>query len=66
MTQEEIKKRCEEMYLQIHNTEEFLKEIRANCKHPNTFEGNYSWRVGNIQPAEICSDCGSLIKIKFA
>lgn len=64
MDQEEIKKECERMYAQIKNCEDRLKTVRNICKHPNTFEGNYSWRIGVIQPAEICSDCGQLIKYK--
>jgi hypothetical protein len=62
MKAEEIKSSCEEMYKQIRDAEAKLKELRSVCKHPNTFEGNYSWRVGSIQPAIICSDCGSLMK----
>lgn len=61
MKQEEIKQECEKMYAQIKQAEELLKEVRAICKHPNTFEGNYSWRIGALQQADICSDCGSLI-----
>lgn len=62
MENEEIKKECEEMYAQIKSAEERLKELRSNCKHEKTFEGNYSWRPANIQLAEICEYCGSMIK----
>lgn len=65
MTPEEIKEECELQYNQIKNAEARLKELRAICKHENTFEGNYSWRVGSIMPATICSDCGELVKLKF-
>lgn len=58
----DIKIECEKMYAQISEAENRLKFLRANCKHLKTFEGNYSWRIGAIQRAEICSDCGSLIK----
>ncbi len=64
MEQEEIKQECEKIYLQIKQADERLKEIRATCKHPNTDEGNYSWRPGAIQLANICSDCGHLINYK--
>lgn len=64
MTPEEIKQECEKMYSQIKNAEEKLKEIRGICKHETTYEGNYSWRIGSISVAEICSDCGELIKYK--
>lgn len=64
MTQEQIKDSCELQYIKISDAEYTLKELRAMCKHENTFEGNYSYRVGSISPAIICSDCGSLIKYK--
>lgn len=65
MTPEEIKEECELQYNQIKNAESRLKELRSLCKHENTFEGNYSYRVGSIMPATICSDCGELVKLKF-
>lgn len=64
MKQEEIKQECELMYSQIKNAEERLKELRKICKCENTFEGTWSWRVANYQPAIICSDCGNLVKYK--
>lgn len=64
MTQDEIKRDCELMYKQIKDAEDRLKEIRASCTHPKTFTGNYSYRIGSICPAIICSDCGALIKYK--
>lgn len=62
MEKNEIKLACEEAYKQIRDAEQRLKELRAICKHEETFEGNWSWRPGVIEPAIICSDCGSLIK----
>jgi len=62
MTKEEIKLACEAEYDAIKNSEEKLKELRLICKHEETFEGNWSWRIGNIQPAIICSHCGQFIK----
>jgi len=62
MIQEEIKQECEKMYAQIKQAKERLKEVRATCKHPNTLEGNYSCRIGSIELADICSDCGEIIK----
>lgn len=64
MTNSEIKDECEKMYAQIKQAEERLKEVRAICKHEDTFEGTWSWRIGSIQPAIICSYCGSLIKYR--
>lgn len=57
MTNEEIKAEYEQMYAQISNAEKRLKELRNECKHEKTFQGNYSWRVGNIQLSEICYYC---------
>lgn len=62
MTQEEINADCEKQYEAIKKSEDRLKVLRNICKHPNTFEGNYSWRVGAINRAIICSDCGTCIK----
>jgi hypothetical protein len=64
MTQEQIKIECEKAYAQITSAENRLKEIRSLCKHPNTFEGNYQWRIGSIIKGEICSDCNTFIKRK--
>lgn len=64
MTNQEIKTECELMYSQLREAEDRLKKIRAICKHENTFEGNWSWRVGSSTPAVICSVCGSLVKLK--
>lgn len=55
--------RVQELYKQIRDAEKELAEIRSICKHENTFEGNWSWRPGNIQPATICSDCGQCVKM---
>lgn len=64
MINEEIKNECEQMYEQIKSAEDRLKELRAECKHEKPFEGNYSWRIGSIQPAIICYYCGKLIRYK--
>ena len=58
-----IKERCEQLYKQIADAQDELKEIRSKCKHENTFEGKYSWRVGCIEDATICDDCGECAKI---
>ena len=62
MTPSEIRKEAELMYDKIKKAEDRLREIRSVCPHLNKFEGNYSWRPGAISPAEICSDCGELLK----
>jgi hypothetical protein len=60
-----IKEQCEYQYEQIRKSEERLKELRAMCKHNNTYEGKYSWRVGCIDSAIICSDCGVVVSPIF-
>lgn len=57
-----IKKECEELYQMIKDAQNRLEQLRDICKHTKKFEGNWSYRIGNIQPAEICSHCGKLIK----
>lgn len=64
MEKEHIKEECEKSYAVIRQAEERLKELRAECKHEKTYDGKYSWRLGSIQDAEICSYCGSLIRYK--
>lgn len=63
MKPEEIKTECELQYAAIKMAEERLKELRVICNHENTFEGNYSWRIGSILPATICSYCGTCLKM---
>ncbi len=64
MSNDEIKNNAEFLYKQISDAQEGLKVLRSVCKHEETFEGNYSYRIGVIQAAIICSFCGELIKIK--
>jgi hypothetical protein len=66
MTNEEIKEDCEVQYEQIKKSEERLKELRGICKHEKTFEGNYSWRIGSIQPATICYYCGTPVAFNIS
>ena len=63
MEQSEIKIECELMYAQLRGAEARLKTLREICKHPTTFRGNWSWRPGASQPADICSDCGTCVKM---
>lgn len=63
MNNEEIKVECELAYKQIRDAEQRLKELRAICKHESTFNGKWSYRVGAINEAEICSYCGSLLRV---
>ncbi len=63
MTQEEINQKCDAIIAEIKFQQGNLKIIRDYCEHPNTFEGKYSYRIGQVSDAIICSDCGELIKM---
>ena len=62
MKAEEIKNECELMYAQIKTAQNRLKELRAICIHEDTFEGNYSHRIGAVCLATICYTCGHVVK----
>ena len=61
MTNDQIKKETEELYLQIENARFRLKELRTICNHEKTYQGNYSWRIGSYQLANICEYCGEMV-----
>lgn len=63
MTNEEIKSECEINYAKIIKAEKRLSELRGICKHDHTFVGNYSFRVGNIVTADICSYCNYCVRV---
>ena len=62
MVSADIKKECELMYSQIKNAENRLKELREICEHEDTDIGNYSYRIGVVEQAEICNSCGIVIR----
>jgi hypothetical protein len=63
MIQEEIKISIDNCRKTIESMQDSIKDMQENhCKHTNTFEGTWSYRIGSYLPAEICSDCGKLIK----
>ena len=62
MTNDEIKKECDLIFVNIEREKERLKELRNICNHEDTFHGLYSYRIGSSYPAIICSICGSAIK----
>ena len=64
MTPKQIKIECEQQHKAIKDAQDRLEELREICTHKTTHEGNLSWRVGVIQLAIICSDCGKLIEYK--
>ena len=61
MKPSQIKTECELIYTQMKNLEDRLTRLRSICKHVNKFEGNYSYRPGNISKAIICFDCNEVI-----
>lgn len=63
MTQSEIKSIKEQLFKTIEDSRKELEKLRKICTHPKTFVGKYSWRPGRIDNAEICEDCGELIKV---
>lgn len=56
-----IKEECEKLYKQIKDAEDRLYEIRIKCNHPSTVIGNWSYRVGQSDLANICTQCGVVI-----
>lgn len=62
MNKEEIKIKCTHLYAEIQDAKDRLKMLREICKHEDTFEGMWEWRVGSTFPAIVCSHCGQLIK----
>ena len=55
------KQRCQELYKIIQDAEKELADIRSNCQHEISHEGNYMSRPGSIQTGYICDDCGSFL-----
>lgn len=66
MSNKEIKISIDQLYKVIKDSQEEIKTLREKCKHEETFEGNYSWRIGSIVNATICSFCGEVIKTPFS
>jgi hypothetical protein len=58
-----IKNRISELKSEIKRIELEIKELQENCEHI-PIDGYYSWRIGNMQPAILCSECGKLLKVK--
>ena len=65
MKQSDIKIECEQAYQNIKMQEDKLTRLRSICKHPNTYKGNYSYRVGAVSEAVICSDCNEVVSTDF-
>lgn len=63
MTNEEISVAVLAQYAAIKSANERLAELRENiCKHEESFEGKYSWRVGAMEKAIICKFCNKTLE----
>jgi hypothetical protein len=62
MSNEEIKSECDRLCAAIDESKNRLMEIRAACKHEQTFETEYMWRVGSVNQALVCLFCGECVK----
>ena len=54
---EKIRDRVRELCEIIEKATEELEATRDQCKHEETFTGDYMWAPGHIHPAKICSIC---------
>jgi hypothetical protein len=50
-----------ELYEIIRNAQNELEELRKSCTHQNYNVGYYSWRVGAMEVARICTDCDACL-----
>lgn len=58
-----LKEECETLYKTIKDSKENLYKLRETCTHEHTFIRSYSYRIGCVNDANICSDCGKVINI---
>ena len=61
--QETINKNIADLRQIIKECQEDILDTQNKCTHPNTFEGNFSWKHGQRSPATICSDCGKVVSV---
>lgn len=50
--------------IKLNRLNKDLKELREICSHEHIIDANWPWRIGCIEPAEVCDGCGKLIRIK--
>ena len=62
MTSKEIKSECQALRDKIVLYKIRIEELQTKCKHENTYEGKWSYRVGSCTDAIICSDCMKKVK----
>lgn len=53
-----MKKEIVDLQKTILESQTRILEIQAQCLHPRSFPGMYSWRVGSLTPTLICAECG--------
>lgn len=51
----------DKLYKTIANAQKKLEAIKKNCKHKKTRVGLYSWRIGDVNNAELCNNCDAVI-----
>lgn len=56
-----VRQTIDELYTIISQAEVAIDAIRKDCGHPNTEIKMYSWRVGSMQPAVICTECDFVV-----
>lgn len=62
MSEQEILEEKERIYKKIEEEKKRLEAIREICEHREKYITNYSWRIGNVQEAELCKYCDKFIK----
>lgn len=64
MTNDEIIEERNALYRQLEIAKEHLAALRATCKHDDTEEVNYSWRIGVVERRMVCKYCNELMPNK--
>lgn len=57
MSNEDTRKRVDEIFKEVRALQEELKTVRENCSHDDYRIGNWSWRPGAIMQVRICNHC---------
>lgn len=55
--------RIAELQLMMTQAQQEIQNIKESCSHDEYFIGYWSWRVGSMQPARICSICNDCIQL---
>lgn len=62
MESKDIKEECEQLIEVIEKSQARIRELQYSCLHEKTFEGLYSYKMGDLHHAIICSSCKKEIK----